>query len=73
MRIWEVISGRPHQHHNAAMVSNATHSLTQRANELEQAVRPYSEADDPLVMFMTDVFNRRAAVRDENESAEFHS
>jgi len=58
-RVWELLSGSPHQYRNAAMVNAATSSLTRRAEEFAHAIKPYREAEDPLVMFMTDLFNRR--------------
>jgi hypothetical protein len=61
VRLWEIISGNPHLHKNAKMVNAATNSLTKKTEEFESVIKPYNEAEDPLVMFMTDVFNRRSA------------
>jgi hypothetical protein len=71
-RVWELISGSPHQYHNAAMVSAATHSLSQRTEELVRAVKPYRDSEDPLIMFMTDVFNRRE-MRPGNDPTKLHT
>lgn len=60
-RIWELLTGSPHIHANADMVKDATNSLSQRTQEFENAIKPYSEAEDPLVMFMTDLFNKRSS------------
>lgn len=71
-RVWELISGSPHQYKNAAMVNDATNSLIERAEELAHAVKPYRESEDPLMMFMTDVFNQRAMTRPKNGQTKLH-
>lgn len=58
-RLWEILSGTPHLRLNAETVKAATSALAKKADEFEVAVKPYTEAQDPLVMFMTDVFNQR--------------
>lgn len=59
IRLWEIITGSPHLRMNSDMVRSASRSLSRKTNELEKAIKPYAESDDPLVMFMTDTFNRR--------------
>jgi hypothetical protein len=71
-RVWELITGSPHHHVNAAMVSAATHSLAQRTEELAHVIKPYKDSEDPLMMFLTDVFNRRE-MRPRNGSSKFYS
>jgi hypothetical protein len=73
VRLIEKITGMPHRHDNAAMVSRASERLTQRIEDLSATLRPYNEADDPLVAMMTDVFNRRQLRDRRDEKPELHS
>jgi hypothetical protein len=73
VRLIEKITGTPHRHDNAAMVSLASEKLTQRIDDLSATLRPYSEADDPLVAMMTDVFNRRQLKAGRDDKPELHS
>jgi hypothetical protein len=59
VRLMEKLSGRPHQHYTAQKVSDMASDLRQDVNSLATKMRPYAEADDPLVALMTDVFNQR--------------
>jgi hypothetical protein len=60
-RLFEKITGRPHRRANADLVSEAARDLRRDAEGLRSKLRPYSQADDPLVALMTDVFNQRQA------------
>jgi hypothetical protein len=59
IRLLEKITGRPHRHGNARMVSEAADGLRREVRELSDTLHPYAEADDPLVALMTDLFNQR--------------
>jgi hypothetical protein len=58
-RFFEKITGRPHQHHNAERVTDVVAALSCDVRKLTESLQPYVEANDPLVEFMTDVFNKR--------------
>ncbi len=58
-RLFEKITGRRHRHDNARAVSDAVGDLRSDVEELRSSLRPYVDADDPLVALMTDVFNQR--------------
>lgn len=62
-RLWEKIIGIPHQHENAARVSLASYELTSEVRKISSRLKPYVEADDPLVALMTDLFNQREMSR----------
>ena len=72
VRLWETIMRIPHRHENANHVAKATDELAQSARELTAQLKPYIEADDPLVALMTDVFNRRQ-MRSDHAKREFRS
>lgn len=59
VRLWEKITGAPHQHEQARKVSAVADELSSDVKKLSETMRPYLDADDPLVAFMTDVFNQR--------------
>ena len=59
VRLLETIRGRPHQRQNAQRVAAAASDLREDVGALSSMLRPYREADDPLVALMTDVFNQR--------------
>lgn len=73
VRLFEKITGRPHRHDDAAMVSAAAHDLTDSIRELSATLRPYNEKNDPLVALMRDVLNNRRRGRRENGKPELHS
>ena len=58
-RLWEKIFAIPHKHHEADRVSIASEELTQQVRKVSSGLKPYTEADDPLVAMMTDIFNKR--------------
>lgn len=59
VRLMEKLTGRPHQHRTAQKVSEVTADLREDVQMLAVRMRPYVEADDPLVALMTDVYNQR--------------
>jgi hypothetical protein len=59
VRFFEKLTGNPHQHRNARKVAAAVGDLRHDVSALSLKLRPYAEADDPLVALMTDVFNQR--------------
>jgi hypothetical protein len=59
VRLFEKLTGKPHQHRNAQKVAAAVGDLRRDVSALSSKLRPYTEADDPLVALMTDVFNQR--------------
>ncbi|WP_065755184.1 hypothetical protein [Bradyrhizobium paxllaeri] len=58
-RLIEKLTGRPHRHDNAQLVKQAAGELRRDVGKLSSMLRPYMEADDPLVALMTDLFNQR--------------
>lgn len=60
VRIVEVITGKPHRYEESRKVSEATSALRDDVQKLAEKIKPYVEADDPLVALMTDLFNQRA-------------
>lgn len=59
VRLVEKVTGRPHQHHNADMVSHATTRLLAAADNFSRQIKPYSEANDPLTMLFNDIREQR--------------
>lgn len=59
IRIREMLFGVPHKHHNAEEVATASRELKHAARSLSAHLKPYMEADDPLVALMTDVMKKR--------------
>jgi hypothetical protein len=59
VRLFEKLTGKPHQHRNAQKVAAAVGDLRRDVSALSSRLRPHAEADDPLVALMTDVFNQR--------------
>jgi hypothetical protein len=62
-RLIEKLTGRAHQKQNLAMVSQVATDLSRDVDDLTDKLKPYTQADDPLVALMTDVFNDRQAKR----------
>lgn len=59
-RFIEVVARIPHRQDNARRVNEAAHQLSVSADRLAACLKLYAEADDPLAMIMTDIFNQRA-------------
>ncbi|MEH2525882.1 MULTISPECIES: hypothetical protein [unclassified Bradyrhizobium] len=59
VRLLEKLTGRPHQHRHARWVANIASDLRRDISELQATLRPYAEAEEPLVALMTDIFNDR--------------
>lgn len=59
IRLWEKLTGRPHEHHNARMVHDATSKLLEANANFFARIKPYSEAEDPLAMLLKDALNQR--------------
>jgi hypothetical protein len=72
LRLWEKLTGRPHQHHNAGMVRLATERLVATNADFMARIRPYEESDNPLAMLLQDVLNQRAMRGDGHEPTKFH-
>ncbi len=63
VRLFEKLTNKPHKHEESHKVAIAAEALTESARQLSSRIKPYIEADDPLVAFMTDVFNQRSMKR----------
>jgi hypothetical protein len=72
IRIWEKVTGTPPRQENAEMVSQAADNLAKNTEELSAMMKPYLEAEDPLVMLLTDIFNQRQ-LGSKNAKPELHS
>lgn len=59
IRLWEILSRSPHVRKNSEQVREATNSLVLKAQELESAIKPYTEAEDPLTALMCDLYEQR--------------
>jgi hypothetical protein len=63
-RIWESLTGRPHQQQNAGMVHRATNKLLKTADHFtDNVLKPYSESDDPINMLFEDIKRQREMAR----------
>jgi hypothetical protein len=58
-RLFEKLTGRPHQHQTKQQVNEVANDLRQDARRLQSCLEPYTQSNDPLVSLMIDVFNRR--------------
>lgn len=65
VRLLEKLSGKPHKHENARVVSQAAAGLREDVHAFTTMLHPYVEADDPLVALMTDVFNQRQVIQND--------
>ncbi len=72
VRLIEKLTGTPHRHDNAKMVSDAAGDLTASIRELSATLRPYRDSSDPLEALMTDVMKKRRRERNDGQS-KFHS
>lgn len=59
VRLWETITLTPHKHEESRKVDTVADELLSDVRRLSKNIRPYLDADDPLVALMTDVFNQR--------------
>lgn len=67
-RLWETVTGRPHQNQDAGMVRSATNRLMIAAEKFNESIRPYEEANDPMAMLFRDIARQRKMARGRNES-----
>lgn len=72
VRIMETLTGRPHQHHNAEMVSEATRNLLATTDNFNKSIEPYSMEDSPLDALIHDIKTQRRSRRT-NGTSKFHS
>jgi hypothetical protein len=72
VRLYEKLTGRPHRHDDAAMVSAAAKDLSSSIRELTATLKPYNQSKDPLVALMRDVIQRRDRGHPDEQS-KFHS
>lgn len=63
IRIYEKLSGTPHQRQNSDMVGQATRDLLTTAEDFSQRIRPYCESSNPLDMLMKDILAQRREAR----------
>lgn len=70
-RLWEKLTGKPHEHQNARMVHDATSRLLETNAYFFALIKPYSEAEDPLAMLLQDALNQRA--RGNDGTTELHT
>lgn len=60
VRLFEKLTNTPHKYEESRKVEVAANELAQSARLLSSRIKPYAEAEDPLVAFMTYVFNQRS-------------
>ena len=58
MRLLETITGTPHKHEIADSVAVAAAGVARSVDKLSEALKPYANAEQPLVALLTDVFNK---------------
>ncbi len=68
VRLFEKLTGTPHQRANAERVAAAADDLTASIRELSATLKPYNDCNDPLVAFMKDVIKRRRGSRNDRSS-----
>lgn len=75
VRIIETLTGRPHQHHNAEMVSAATRNLLATTANFSKKIEPYSLQEFPLDALIHDIKNQRKRAQGNNgtTTSKFHS
>jgi hypothetical protein len=59
LRLWEKLSGAPHQHRVAERVKEAADDLSASARHVREQLRPYEDAPDPFVALMADLYRKR--------------
>jgi hypothetical protein len=72
IRLWEKMTGQPHRHDDSQHVVEAANELAQSAKKLNAAIKPYLEAEDPLIALVSDLINQRA-MREKNEDTKFRT
>jgi hypothetical protein len=72
VRLWEKVTGQPHRHDASQHVVDAANDLAQSAKKLNAAIKPYLEADDPLIALVADLINQRA-MREKNDKPELRT
>lgn len=65
VRFFEMMTGTPHKYEESRRVNIVAEELLSDVQRLSENIRPYLDADDPLVALMTDVFNKRQMMRAE--------
>jgi hypothetical protein len=73
VRLYEKLTGRPHRHDDAEMVSAAAKELSSSIRELSATLKPYNESGDPLVALMTDVLDHRRRGGSRDAKSKFYS
>lgn len=58
-RLWEKLTGMPHQRHLADSVSAATAGLLSAARSVNERLAPYKNAPDPFTAVMADLYEKR--------------
>lgn len=71
-RIWEKITGMPHQHRMSDRVSAAAADLAATARNITLQLEPYKNAEDPLSAMFSDLYNRREFDRQSKGSQDDH-
>lgn len=62
-RIWETITGRPHERRDSGTVRSATVRLLAAAEDFRESIKPYEEAEDPVAMLFDDIAKQRRVAR----------
>lgn len=65
VRLFEKITGQPHQHHDVAMVRQATRRLIHANEEFQKVIRPYANAENPLELLLKDASNQKGPHKDD--------
>ena len=58
-RLWEKLTGTPHQHNLSGQVKAAAEGLTATVHRFNDKLAPYKEAPDPFIALAVDVYERR--------------
>lgn len=73
-RLWETVTGRPHEKRCEDMVREATNRLIRAADNFsEKVIKPYSQSDDPVKMLFEDIERQRRASRRIDGRSKLHS
>lgn len=59
VRLWEKVTGTPHQHQASAEVTRSARELSAAAVNLRQLLTPYTEAKDPLWALAADLHTQK--------------
>jgi hypothetical protein len=58
-RLWEKLTGAPHQHSLADSVRAAKNGLSESARSINERLAPYNDAPDPFMAAFADLYEVR--------------